>query len=362
MPCKRKKDATASRARRRDAKTNWDLHVPLAEPREHPTAAPGQRIKETSTLRDGPSGAVKLVWEKTEPDREEQLRIMHEAFADLAASIPIAAPVKRPEICMADLLTVIPLGDPHIGMLSWRQETGANFDLAIAERIMMVAVDDLVERMPPAHTGLLLNLGDYYHANNPSNRTPQSGAPLDVDGRFEKVMRAGFAIKCRMIERMLEKNQVVHVRNNKGNHDPELALFLTMLIEQRYRDEPRVVVESSSKAHWYMQWGECLIGSTHGDKKSSASELHMIMSEDCQPIWSSVTWRRWYLGHVHHESVGSHGRTVCETFPTTAPGDAWHVGYGYRAGRDMRCDVWHKRMGWSDRMLAYPVAIEDGRV
>ena len=353
LPCKNKKDK--ERKRRKRARTDWTEHVPdvPAEP-----APPGYHIQRVSQLTDG-DGNTRLTWRISEPDKDAAIQAMRAAFEDLAESVTPAAPIVPPEQNLEDLLAVYPWGDPHIGMLSWKDETGHDFDLKIAERLMALGVDDLVSKVPPARYAVLLNLGDYFHADNPSNRTPRSGNQLDVDGRYGKVLRVGVNIMCRAIERMLQKHEIIEVRNNGGNHDPVVVFALSMILEQRYRDEPRVKIDTSLKKHWYRSHGEVLIGSTHGDTKRSAADLHGIMSVDVErELWAKSSYRRWYLGHVHNETVKEHYGTVVETFRTLAPGDAWHVGYGYRAGRDMRCDIWDRRMGYGGRIVSNPIAIE----
>jgi hypothetical protein len=42
---------------------------------------------------------------------------------------------------------------------------------------------------------------------------------------------------------------------------------------------------------------------------------------------------------------------VVESFRTLAPKDAWHHGSGYRAGRDMRLDIYHREHGLINRHI-----------
>jgi hypothetical protein len=93
-----------------------------------------------------------------------------------------------------DLLSVYPMGDPHIGMLSWRNETGADFDLRIAERLLFDAVDALVDLSPPSHQALIINVGDYFHADSNASTTTK-GTKVDVDSRWAKVFRVGVALQ-----------------------------------------------------------------------------------------------------------------------------------------------------------------------
>src|SRR3546814_14366845 len=108
-------------------------------------------------------------------------------------------------------------------MRAWAAETGENFDLATAERLTFAAVDRISARTPSSHTALLLNLGDYFHADNGTNRTPRSGTNPDVDGSSRQIAETGVRSLIRSIERLLEQHQRAIVRIDLGNHDPNPA-------------------------------------------------------------------------------------------------------------------------------------------
>lgn len=71
----------------------------------------------------------------------------------MCGSIPRLPAVPPPTDTDSDLLNVIPMGDPHFGLLSWKPETGEDFNLEQAEAITFGAVDKLVARAPKAGIG-----------------------------------------------------------------------------------------------------------------------------------------------------------------------------------------------------------------
>lgn len=298
------------------------------------------------TVQRGPNG-VERVWERQSPDQERQRELLDATLEALAADIVPLPPIAAPAYHDARLLTVLPLGDPHFGMHSWAAETGDNFDLGIAEHLTFAAVDRLCERTPSSDTAMLLNLGDYFHADNGTNRTPNSGARLDVDGRFAKIATVGVRAMVRCIERLLEKHQHVIVRNNPGNHDPHQAAMLSICLAARFHDNPRVSIDDSPSSFFYKLWGKTLIGSTHGDG-AKLTELPLIMAADVPQLWADAIWRVWHCGHFHHNQRLTEkdlvGCTV-ETHRTLAAGDAWHRHQGYRAYRDLKAIVYDLEYG-----------------
>jgi hypothetical protein len=329
------------RLRKRAARQGYSPEHDLVHP-----VAPGQMLRGASTLYK--DGVPVMQWVKTSADQERMEQIMREFALSLAQDVKGLAPItKPPKHANDDLMCVYPMGDPHFGLHAWWQDAGEDFDLGIAERLTTGAVDRLVASAPPAHTALLLNLGDQYHADNQKNLT-NSGHQLDVDGRWAKVQQVGLRATIYCIRRLLEKHQKVIFRINRGNHDGHSAYGLALMMSCYFHDEPRVEIDLSPATAWYYRFGKVLIGSTHGDTMKGA-DLVAIMAADRPKEWGETAHRHWYVGHVHHQDIKEYRGGIVEYFRTLAARDAWHAGQGYRAGRDMRLIVMHKEHGEIER-------------
>ncbi len=303
----------------------------------------GFRVKGVSSYYNR-YGELTGQWVKSTTDHERREELLRAAVEAMSGEITPLPPVPEPLFYDERLLTVLPLGDPHFGMRAWAAETGTNFDLATAERLTFAAVDRISARTPSSHTALLLNLGDYFHADNGTNRTPRSGANLDVDGRFEEIARTGVRALIRCIDRLLEKHQRVIVRNNRGNHDPHQAAMLSICLGARYHDNPRVVIDASPSSFYYFRFGKTLIGSTHGDG-AKLVDLPLIMARDVKDDWAASDFRVWHCGHFHHDQVKDLVGCTVETHRTLASTDAWHTHQGYRSGRDLKAIVYDYEYG-----------------
>lgn len=305
------------------------------------------KVKGVSTYY-GEDGKPKGQWVKTQLDgdkHEQALRDFVEAMAqDIKGLSPI---IPSPSYSDDDLLCVYPMGDPHFGMHAWWQDAGEDFDLKLAESLTCGAVDRLVNSAPASHTALLLNLGDMFHADNQKN-VSASGHQLDVDGRWAKVQQIGLKAMLHCIKRLLEKHQKVIFRINRGNHDGHSSYALALMVSCYFDNEPRVQVDLSPSVTWYHQFGQVLIGSTHGDTIKGADMLS-IMAADEPKKWGETNHRYWYVGHVHHQDTKEYRGGIVEYFRTLAARDAWHAGQGYRAGRDMCLIVLHKQHGEIER-------------
>lgn len=305
----------------------------------------GFHVKGVSTLYDG-DGAVRAQWVKTKSDEDHKLAALMAAMSGIAAAWKgLAEPVAPPPSLTLDddLLNVIPMGDPHFGMYAWAAETGADFDLDIAERNLIAAVDHLVDIAPPAKRALIVNLGDFFHADSAFGTTT-AGTRVDVDTRWAKVLRVGIRAMRRCIDRALEKHELVHVICEIGNHDSHAAVMLALCLAQYYEHEPRVTIDTSpAKFHWY-RFGKVLIGVTHTDT-CKPKDLPAVMACDRAEDWGQTLYRYWLTGHVHHDSLKEYPGVTVESFGTLAPKDAWHAAAGYRSDQDMKLIVMHREHG-----------------
>jgi hypothetical protein len=334
---------------RRAARAGWAPASDMVKPQPE-----GFAVKGVSTYyRHNPDGTVEArgQWVKTRRDEESRLEALIDAVQRLAEPFQGAAdPVPQAGAHDSDLLCVYPLGDPHIGMYAWAAETGASFDLEIAERNLVAAVDHLVALAPPAKEALVVSLGDTFHADDSTNRTARSGHALDVDTRWSKVLGVGIRIMRRIIDRALEKHELVTVILEIGNHDDHSSVFLAHCLAQFYEREPRVRIDTSpAKFHWY-RFGRCLIGTTHTDSVKP-KDLGGVMAADRAEDWGETLHRYFYCGHVHHDRVLELPGVLVENFRTLAPRDAWHSGAGYRSGQDMKLDVLHREHGRINRHI-----------
>jgi hypothetical protein len=294
-------------------------------------------------------GQQVIEWASYKPEEIERDAAMRAAWARHAEVYAgLAAPVAAPAFSDADLVTLYPLGDPHIGMLSWAPETGDHFDAKIACRELLECVRLMVEAAPPSSHAIVCNLGDFLHAQDESARTPGHGNQLDVDGRYPKLLDMGHVLLRGIVDLTLAKHQHVTKRNLPGNHDPRVAAELMYWLRAVYEREPRVTVADAFAAHQYDRFGSCLFGWHHGDR-TKASELPAIMATDRASDWGQTTERVWHVGHVHHLTRVETPGCVVETHRTMAGRDAWHAGR-YRAQRSLQAITYHREYGEVSRV------------
>jgi hypothetical protein len=306
----------------------------------------GQRVKGLSTLyRKNDAGAweERVQWVKTKDDPavENLVAALKAAFEQYKGCAKVIEPPARTD---ADLLSVYPIADQHVGLMAWAREAGENYDLKIGAKRLRQCMARLVSQSPPSQQAVILNLGDWQHSDDSKNMTPGSGNLLDVDGRYFKVLTTGVQLMQDCIEMALQKHKTVLVRNLPGNHDPHAAIALTVALGAFYHNNPRVKIDVDPSDFFFHRFGETLIGATHGHKLKP-DRMAMSMATRRREDWGSTRYHYFYFGHIHHETVKEVGDVRCESFQTLAAKDAYHASGGYDAGQSITSITIHRHDG-----------------
>jgi hypothetical protein len=298
---------------------------------------PGHGLKGVSTLYDK-DGKVSKQWVKTSVDSDVMEVKVREMYSAMADKLPKAKPVKlnKGEL-KPSLLTNYIIGDAHLGMYAWAEETGEDFDLDIAERDLCAAMDNLVYRAPKSEEALIIQLGDFLHIDDRTGQTPASKNVQDFDSRLLKILRVAVRTMRYLINQALKKHAIVRVRNVAGNHDPHSSMSLILALIGHYDNEPRVIIEDSPKVFWTNVFGNNLVGITHGDTIKHA-KMRNVLAVEAKDNWHRPFKYCWH-GHIHHKSVSEDMGVVTESFRTLAGRDAWHASMGYHSGQEMSCIV-----------------------
>lgn len=308
---------------------------------------PGFSVSRVSTMRDR-EGLPIVQWVQENKAEVKRLEEFWAAAAKASKAVEACPEINREKKCGpidANLLSLYPLGDPHLGQLSWKPETGADFDIKIACKELLTAVKMLVNAAPPARRGVLAPLGDNFHAEDDNQLTPRNKHKLDVDSRSDKVIEAGFFLVESMTLELLKKHEEVDLAILGGNHDPRLARLLRMWATAVFRNNRRVRVLDNRDPYMYIRHGKTLIGLTHGDGcKDEALPGIMAEYNDGQ-WWGQARHRVWHRGHHHQDGIKEFRGCKVEQHQTLAARDYHAQHSGYRSGRGLKVISYDKLHG-----------------
>jgi UDP-2,3-diacylglucosamine pyrophosphatase LpxH len=342
---------TVERRRSRLALKGWSPDHDMTR-----TVPDGFAVKGTSTLYRE-DGSIAAQWVKSTADTDRREAIMREAIAAAADFVPVAPKRKTvPGKYRDDLLVTYPIGDPHIGMLAWAKECGADWDIEIAKRTHQLVVADLVSRSPQTEQALIVNLGDLMHYDSMAAVTPRGGNNLDADGRYNRMLHAAADVMIQCVESALDRHKRVHVVNAIGNHDETGAQAIALVLKHRFHREPRVTVDTSPSVFNYYRWGANLIGVHHGHT-CKPDVLPGVMATDRAKDWGETLHRYWYMGHIHHASMKEYPGVTVESFGTLAAKDAYATAGGWRAKETMKAIILHRDHGEAARTTSSPAMV-----
>lgn len=308
------------------------------------TVPEGYHVRGVSTYYDA-DGNVQSQWVKSHADYEKQLQMMREAVEAISETIPKAK--KTPDIkkhLNDDLLNLYIITDYHLGMKSWHEETGDDWDLKIAEDLIYNWFEYAISVAPETEVGVLCQLGDFTHFDSLEAVTPTSRHQLDADSRAQKMARIAIRIYRRVIAFMLKKHKKVHVIIADANHDPMGSIWCREWVSAHYEDEPRVTVDLGADGYYCYEHGDVSLFFHHGHKRKP-NNIDDVFAAKFRDVFGRTKYSFGHMGHLHHKELKETNLMVVEQHRTLAAKDAYAARGGYLAGRDAPVITYHKDYG-----------------
>ena len=286
----------------------------------------------------------------------DALATMRAAVDALKEELPRVALLPAPAILQpaaVDLANQFTITDNHFGMLAWREETGADYDLRIAEELLMDWFSAAVRTSPDGHTAILAQLGDLLHHDGLDSVTPASKHVLDADSRLQKVIRVVIRCMRKIIDMLLGTHQHVHVVMASGNHDPASSAWLREMFATIYENEPRVSVDTSPSLYYAFQWGKTGLYYHHMHKRG-VKDLDRVFAGLFREMFGQCEFNYGHGGHLHSDAIVSTQLMYIERHETLAARDAYAAGGGWLSGRSAKRISYSKRFGEVGRATLRP--------
>jgi hypothetical protein len=248
------------------------------------------------------------------------------------------------------MLYEIAIPDIHFGRLAWHEESGNDFDIKIAERVVKQALAQLLQYSENFEIGrILLPIGnDFFNANSKMNTTVK-GTVQQEDTRWQKTFRAGRRLATEMIDACAEIAPV-DVLFIPGNHDEERVFYLGDALECWYHNNKSVSVDNRAVSRKYYHFGKVLLGFTHGDSET-IKKLPNLMQFEMPKLWGDSIYREWHTGDKHHKmdyvlEVDEQVGIVIRILRSLVPADAWTFSRGFVGSqRAAEAFMWHPENG-----------------
>jgi len=312
-----------------------------------------ETFKGRSVLWNPTTGEQKLEWYKTDRDKQAQFEAMKQAVQALSDEIPAIPAIRKPKVPANELLNLHILTDAHIGMLAWGEETGEDWDTELAEQLILKYFAASIEKAPQAHRGVLAQMGDFLHYDGIDSVTPASGHQLDTDTRFAKLVRTGIRITRQLIEMMLSRYVSVEVIMAEGNHDPVSEIWLREQFADRYRNQPRLVIDQSPKPFYAVEHGSTSLFFHHGHLKK-IEQIDRALTAEFRELFGRTKYSYAHLGHLHHYAAKETELMTVEQHGTLAARDAFSSRHLYKAARQAKVVTYHAEHGYAGELVITP--------
>jgi hypothetical protein len=307
----------------------------------------GFAITGASTLTKTADG---LQWIKTNADKQHQLDALNAACEAFKDEIPRLAAVPAPVGILNDgLCNCYVITDFHLNALSWKEETGSNWDVSIAEKTLVCWFAQAIAQSPNASTAVLAQLSDLLHSDGLEPLTPASKHVLDVDTRFQKVVRIVIRVLRQIIDMLLAKHERLHIIMADANHDPVSQIWLREWLAVLYENEPRITVDREPSPYNAFEFGKTALFFHHGHKRK-VSNVSEVFAAKYREMFGRTKYAYAHMGHLHHLDVKENSLMVVEQHRTLTAPDAYAARGGYLSGRDAQCITYSREFGEVSRV------------
>ena len=259
------------------------------------------------------------------PTFEEMLR---DHIHDVQNHIFNYEKIERPHYTDSCLLVIDP-ADIHIGKLASSFETGEDYNNQIAVKRVKDGVAGIIEKSSSFNIDKIVFVAgnDILHIDTPK-RTTTAGTPQDTDGMWYNNFLVAKKLYIDILDELI-KLADVHVMYNPSNHDYQNGFFLADAIKSWYRECDNITFDTDISHRKYYQYGNSLIGTTHGDG-AKQQDLPLLMAQESKEMWSKTKHRYVYMHHLHHKISKDYIGVTVEALRSPSGTDSWHHRNGYQ--------------------------------
>ena len=203
-------------------------------------------------------------------------------------------------------LLVLDIADLHIDKLTSEYETGEkNKSIEDFKKELFGKIKTLIHRTSNFDISHIVFVGgnDVLHVDNPHNTTT-SGTRQDVSMMWFDAFVEARKLYVEVIEYLMQIAPV-HFVFVPSNHDYMSGFHLAQNIEAWFNNTDQVTFDVSPAHRKYFQYGNSLIGLTHGDGAKEV-ELPDLMKIEAKEAYSISEYCYWYTHHIHHKDKSNY--------------------------------------------------------
>lgn len=234
--------------------------------------------------------------------------------------------------------------DLHVGLLAWREETGADFDLNIIEQRFKESIADIIHRCRGRKFKLIrfITIGDILHIDN-ENQTTTKGTFQQADGRIAKIFDRAADLLLYALNTLLELKTPIEYVYLSGNHDRNTGYFLAHTTRNAFKKNSNIEFDISPNPLKVKIYGNSLVGYCHGDMPEKNIGTWLIKS--FRKEYGQTQYAEIHSGHLHSDIVKEVNGIKVIRSSTLCESSYWEHQQGYKSERALICYVWNESAG-----------------
>lgn len=270
-------------------------------------------------------------------------------YKDLIDRYP-SPTVKQTKHCTDGYMLEIPIEDVHFGKLSFAEDVNEPYNYNLAKERFSYIVDDVIQNVFGMNIEkIIFPIGsDFFHVDN-INSTTTSGTKQDNDLSPQLIFKYG--LEC-LIENIVKLSMIapVEVFCINGNHDFLSSYHAICSLYCYFHNNENVIVNTNTSPRKYIEFGECLIGFSHGDKEKN--RIEGLMQIEAREAWGRTKYHEFHLGHLHSEQTREVNGVIIRNLSSITGTDMWHHNSGY-IGAVKKCQsfIWDKKYGLKNILI-----------
>ncbi|ASA22742.1 hypothetical protein [Paenibacillus donghaensis] len=281
---------------------------------------------------------------RTDSLSEEDLKLF---FEDLSKNYQ--SPLHSPTNYSVDgKMLELNISDLHLGKLCWNGDSGDTYNYEIARERFFYIINDILTRTQGYKFEKILFIwsNDFFHTDG-INGTTTAGTRQDTDVRWQQMYKLGVKMLVEGID-LCSQFAPVETCYIGSNHDKATSYYAVEYLDAWFRNNPNITVNNDAKSRKYVEFGQCLIGLSHGH--SEGKRAGKLMPIEAREAWGRTKYHEFHAGHFHSEkAVVEENGIIVRYVSSPTSTDNWHFESGYvGAIQKSMSFVWDRNKGLMD--------------
>lgn len=238
----------------------------------------------------------------------------------------------------------LPIMDLHFGKLSLSEDVTEPYNYELARERFNYIIDESINNIKNYDIDeIVFPIGsDFFHVDN-VNMSTTAGTRQDSDLSPQLIFKYG--LEC-LIDGIMKLSKIAKVKVFcvNGNHDYLTSYHAVYSLWCYFHNNENVIVNVGTSPRKYVQYGNNLLGFTHGDKERQ--RIDGLMQIEAREMWGNTKYHEFHCGHLHSEQTKENNGIIFRNLSSVCGTDTWHHTSGY-IGAVKKCQsfLWHKTYG-----------------